>query len=121
MISKINNMKNTLLLISQLFLINICFSQDVITKKNGDDINAKIIEVNQLDIKYKKQGASSGPTYSMDKSEILMIKYEDGSKDIFNDQLDKSKISNSKKVENMYDKGIEDAKSYYKRRNCGAA
>ncbi len=115
-------MKKTIFIFFQLItIINNCFSQDVITKKNGEDINAKVIEVNQTDIKYKKQGASSGPTYTIDKNEILMIKYEDGSKDIFNDQSEKNKISNSKKNENMYDKGIEDANLNYKGRNCGAA
>ena len=115
-------MKKTIFIFFQLItIINNCFSQDVITKKNGDDINAKVIEVNQTDIKYKKQSSLTGPTYTIDKNEILMIKYADGSKDIFNDQSEKNKISNSKKIENMYDKGIEDANLNYKGRNCGAA
>lgn len=60
------------------------FAQDVITKRNGEDINAKILEVNQNDIKYKKADNLNGPTFTISKSDILMVRYENGSKDIFN-------------------------------------
>ena len=41
-------------------LITICtltnsFSQDMITKKTGEDINAKILEVTNSEIKYKRK------------------------------------------------------------------
>ena len=113
-------MKRVLLILLQLLIISSSFSQDIITKKTGEDIKAKVIEVNPTDIKYKKHGSQSGPTYTIDKNEILMVQYEDGTKDIFNEQIEKNKISNSKKIENMYEKGIEDANLYYKGKNSGA-
>lgn len=63
------------------------FSQDVITQKSGEDIQAKILEVNQTDVKYKKFDNQNGPTFTLLKSEVIMIKYENGTNDYFNKNL----------------------------------
>jgi len=62
------------------------FAQDFITKTNGEDIKAKVIEVGTTEIRYKKYEFPDGPLYVILKSEVLMIRYENGSKDIFNNQ-----------------------------------
>jgi hypothetical protein len=59
--------------------------QDVIVKKNGDEIKAKVEQVLTTEIKYRKFENLTGPLYSIGKPEILMIKYENGSKDTFED------------------------------------
>ena len=69
-------------------------AQDVITKKNGDEIQTKVLEVGVSDVKYKRYGNESGPTYTLSKSDIFMIKYENGDKDIFEDK-DNSKNSSA--------------------------
>jgi hypothetical protein len=66
-----------------IFTLGICFSQDVITKKSGEDIQAKISEITTTQIKYNRFDNLKGPIYSIDKSEVLMIRYENGTKDIF--------------------------------------
>lgn len=38
-------------------------AQDVITKRNGDEILAKILEVNPTEIKYKRYDNPDGPLY----------------------------------------------------------
>ncbi len=58
-------------------------AQDIITLKTGEDIKSKIMEIGLSDVKYKKFENLSGPTYTMNKSDIFMIKYENGSKDVF--------------------------------------
>lgn len=69
-----------------IFLTSInLFSQDLITLKNGDEIESKVTEVGDKEIKYKKYSNINGPTYSINKEEVFMIKYENGEKDIFND------------------------------------
>jgi len=102
----------------KLILVSFClsmalfsFSQDLLTKKNGEDIKVKIIEVNQSEIKYKKNENLSGPTFTISKSEALMIRYEDGSKEMFQDTPNSSEMSS---------KGKEDAILYYKGKNSGA-
>jgi len=66
-----------------IFALGICFSQDVITKKSGEDVQAKVLEVGLSEIKYKKFDNQNGPIFTMLKSEILMVRYENGTKNIF--------------------------------------
>jgi len=70
-----------------------CFSQDVITKKSGEDINAKVLEVTSTEIKYKKFDNQTGPTISILKSDVFMIKYENGTKDVFKDETPSNNIT----------------------------
>jgi hypothetical protein len=80
------NYSMQVLLFSAVLIIltgSIVTGQDVIVKKNGDEIKAKVEEVLATEIKYRKFENLTGPLYSMAKSEIFMIKYENGSKDVF--------------------------------------
>ena len=55
---------------------------DNIILKNGEEISSKIIEVTPDLIKYKKCDKLDGPLFSIYKSEVMMIRYSDGTKDI---------------------------------------
>ncbi|MFN0188450.1 MAG: TM2 domain-containing protein [Bacteroidia bacterium] len=57
---------------------------DVLTFRNGDELEVKVIEIDQSTIKYKKCDNLNGPTFSIRKSEVLSIKYPNGTKDIIN-------------------------------------
>lgn len=76
------------------------FSQDIITKKTGEDISAKITEVSQTEIKYKRYDNLEGPIFSILKSEVLMIRYENGTKDIFNDNTQQQMKTNTTELSN---------------------
>lgn len=65
------------------YIPNIAFGQDLIIKKNGEEIQCKVLEVLLTDVKFKKTSNLEGPTYSIMKTEIFMIKYENGDKDVF--------------------------------------
>ncbi|MBR2229761.1 MAG: hypothetical protein IJ886_05775 [Prevotella sp.] len=58
-------------------------AQDVIVKKDGSTIISKVLEVNIADIKYKKFSNQNGPTYTIRKSDVMAINYENGEKDDF--------------------------------------
>lgn len=58
-------------------------AQDLITKRNGDEIKAKVIEVGTDEVKFKKFDNIDGPLFVVAKSEIIFIKYENGSKEVF--------------------------------------
>lgn len=62
-------------------------AQDVIVKKDGSTILSKVIEIGSVEVKYKKFSNLDGPTYSIIKSEIQAINYENGEKEIINDVL----------------------------------
>lgn len=63
---------------------NITNAQDLIVLKTGDEISSKVLEVTSDVVKYKKWTNQEGPTYSATKAEIFMIKYVNGTKDVFN-------------------------------------
>ena len=60
------------------------YSQDVITLKNGDEIQSKVLEISNEIIKYKKWNNQEGPIYSSNIADVLVIKYQNGTKDVFN-------------------------------------
>lgn len=55
---------------------------DIIVCKNGDEIEAKVLEIGIKEIKYKKCDNQQGPTISILNSDVVMIKYPNGTKDI---------------------------------------
>lgn len=66
-----------------LFICSIAKSQDTIYKRNGESLAAKIIEINYLEIKYKKHNFQDGPLFVSDKNEIQKIKFSNGVVDSF--------------------------------------
>ncbi|MGM9833916.1 MAG: hypothetical protein ACI31A_09570, partial [Candidatus Limisoma sp.] len=63
-------------------VINIS-AQDVVVKKDGSTILAKVIEVNPDNIKYKKFSNQDGPTYTINLCDVMAVNYENGDKDTF--------------------------------------
>ncbi|MBP7809171.1 MAG: DUF4190 domain-containing protein [Bacteroidia bacterium] len=55
---------------------------DIIILKNSDEIKAKIVEITETEIKYKKCNDSDGKIYTYKKSEVFMVKYPNGSKEV---------------------------------------
>ncbi|MDR1335897.1 MAG: hypothetical protein LBK22_03595 [Tannerella sp.] len=58
-------------------------AQDVIYKRNGDRVNARVLEIGEKDISYKSFSNPSGPTYRLKQSDVTRIKYENGEEDVF--------------------------------------
>lgn len=79
-------MKKFILILMSLFLFTAVNAQDVIFKKNGDEINAKVEEVGVYEVKYKKFDNQDGPLYTLLKTEIFMIKFANGTKEVFNNE-----------------------------------
>ncbi|MDR2775343.1 MAG: hypothetical protein LBC19_11505 [Tannerella sp.] len=63
--------------------VSLVKAQDVITKKDGSEIRAKVVEKDNSTVRYKLYDNPSGPTYVVEKSELFMIKYEGGRKELF--------------------------------------
>lgn len=66
------------------------FSQDIIMLRTGDEIKAVVSEVDINQIKYKKFENPNGPQYVIEKSKVFFIKYQNGTKDVFNQNTAKS-------------------------------
>jgi hypothetical protein len=79
-------MKKIKLFLAMWFLttfLGVCFAQDVIVTKDARKINAKVTEVNIDDIKYKNFDNQDGPTYTMLKSAVSSILYQNGTVETF--------------------------------------
>lgn len=90
------------LLISMSFIAG---AQDVIYKTNGSKEEAKILLVGDKEIQYKKFNNPEGPVYSMNKSEIMMITYENGEYEMVKSQTSVAK-SNKQELATNFAKNL---------------
>ena len=65
----------------------ISFSQDVIYKKDKTKVDAKVLEVGTSEIKYKSTANPDGPIYSINKSDVILIAYQNGTFDSFSSSV----------------------------------
>ncbi len=113
------------------------FSQDVITKIDGTDINAKVLEITKTEVKFKKWDNLEGPTYTESISDLIMIRYKNGSKELFVKENIKptptlpvtettkiavvtTPITTDPPIDNYCQKGKSDAQVYYTGQNSGS-
>ena len=82
------------------------FAQDIIVTKQSEKIEAKITDVEQDCIKYKKFNYQEGPTYTIKKSEIASIIYQNGDVETFAESSVQPQSNNTEEVpSNSYEKG----------------
>lgn len=74
------------------------FAQDIIVHKNGNTILSKVVEIGATEVKYKKFSNLNGPTYTIAKAEILVINYENGEKENFNNAQASGSIVNTNNI-----------------------
>jgi len=107
-------MKKSIIILLLCSISLVVKSQDIIFLNTGEEIQAKILEIGTETVKYKKidnKGDFPG-LYVISKSDIFMIKYKDGTKDVF----EQTKIAEAK-PESVYGSCIqaeEDALLNYK-------
>lgn len=78
-------MKRLILILSALIFSAAALSaQDLITKRNGEDIVAKVLEITPDEVKYRLYDEPDGPVYTVRKSELLLIRHASGRNEIFN-------------------------------------
>lgn len=105
--TQIFNMK-TITTITFFFCCFIFLSaQDMITLRSGDDIEAKVIEVGEETIVYKKFGNQDGPNYRIATNKVFRIKYQNGETELFEEKInadpEKSTVSIEQNVDEQTD------------------
>ncbi len=89
---------------SHLKIITLVFStilsiqslgQDLIITRNGTEITSKVLEITLEAVKYKKFENLNGPTYSIVKNEVLIIRYQNGTKSVFDENVNNTNILDS--------------------------
>jgi len=76
--------KMFLILVTAIGLGITANAQDIILKQDGSEIVAKVLEITDQQVKYKEFDFQSGPIRNINKSEVFMITYENGKREIFN-------------------------------------
>lgn len=92
-------MKKIVIFVFFVFLISLnVLAHDIIVLRNGDIINGIVTEVSTSHIKYKKISNPDGPLYTLEKNEVLSIKYENGDVDKFDTSTPNTKVEQSQSV-----------------------
>ena len=61
---------------------SVSWSQDYLIKSDGTEIKAKVLEISDNSIKYRKWDNLEGPVYVINAAEIMMIRYENGMNEV---------------------------------------
>ncbi len=91
-----SNSKKTFLKLSgekKTFTVKAIEGCDTIALKNGEEINAKVLEISQTEIKYKKCTNIDGPTFIIPKSDATKIKFSNGTTEVINSEKPKAEES----------------------------
>ena len=76
-------MKKYLLLCAVMFCFTKLYAQDIITLRNGDQLNVKVIKVDSFYITYKKSPQADTPINVLPRRKVLVINYNDGSRRVY--------------------------------------
>lgn len=77
----------SILALSVLFCtVYTSYSQDVIIRNDKSELKAKVIEITEEALKYKRWEMLDGPLYTIAKKEVFMIVYENGTRETFPDK-----------------------------------
>jgi len=59
-------------------------AQDLIVLKDGNMIEAKVLEISTIEIRYKRFDHLDGPTITVPAANVMSIRYENGKTEIIN-------------------------------------
>jgi hypothetical protein len=74
--------KISLFIVGFSLYANFVKAQDVIFKNDKTELKTKVSEITETGIKYKKWDNIDGPVYTISRSEVFMILYSNGQKEI---------------------------------------
>ena len=79
--------QSTFVLFLLILFVHLATGQDIIHKNNGEEIQAKVLEIGSEEIKYKAFNQPDGPTYVIETARLNKIVYETGKVDTFQDNF----------------------------------
>jgi hypothetical protein len=81
-----------LFFLATMFCCTSVFAQDIILKTDGTEIKAKVMKISNDEIEYKKFENLLGPNYVVSTSEVFMITYENGLKEVISKQQKSNEV-----------------------------
>jgi hypothetical protein len=77
------------LLIALLFAGSLsALAQDIIYKTSGEEIKAKVIEINPTRVLFKQPDLFADSLFSLARQDVFMVKYANGAKELLQDQVE---------------------------------
>ncbi|SMB94881.1 hypothetical protein SAMN00120144_2097 [Hymenobacter roseosalivarius DSM 11622] len=77
-------MKRFLLSLLMLaFAVVAAQAQDLLTKQNGEELQVKVLEITPTEVRYKRTDNPDGPLISVRRTDVFMIRYASGTKEVF--------------------------------------
>lgn len=75
-------MKRFFLLVAFITTTLLAAAQDVIVMHDGSEVKSKVRQIGTSEVKYHKFENLDGPIYTVPRSEVFIIRYENGSKEV---------------------------------------
>ena len=63
-------------------LASAAHAQDFLTKRNGDELAVKVVEITPAEVKYRRTDNPDGPLISVWRSDVFMIRYANGTREV---------------------------------------
>ncbi|WP_310393669.1 hypothetical protein [Hymenobacter sp.] len=76
-------MRTYLLFVILALLAGAAHGQDLLTKRNGDELPVKVVEITPAEVKYRRTDNPDGPLISVWRTDVFMIRYANGTKEVF--------------------------------------
>ena len=92
-----------IIIIALLLVPFLSQAQDTIIFRNGDELRVNVTEVTDTQIKYKLWTNQTGPTYIKNVSDIFMVKYKGGFKEVYGMTQSQNVIAPMNSKEPTYD------------------
>ncbi|MCA8833089.1 hypothetical protein [Hymenobacter pini] len=77
-------------LLLPLLLLLCCLSaraQDILTKASGEELQVKVLEITPTEVRYKRTDNPDGPLISVRRTDVFMIRYANGTKEVLGNGL----------------------------------
>ena len=112
-VKKVSLLRNLIIVVILVMSTSIAtYAQDIIVTTKAEKITAKVTEVDVDIVKYKQYDYQDGPTYTIKKSDIASIIYQNGQVTVFDQPQQGNKPQPTSMGSNNEDKGQDYA--YFK-------
>ena len=108
-------MKKYLLILLAVLGAQLVMAQDVIVKINGEELQARVLEITTTDVMYLSADTTDTLNYRIAKTEVFMIRFANGTKEVFQENLPGTVAATATIVDPalMYEQGRQDARLHY--------
>lgn len=88
-------------------------AQDVMVRRDGSEMNVKVVEITPGQVRYYRSDNQEGPVYVENRNRILKIKYANGTEDVFTEEtVAQPPVIDSRKIRKVRYSGLVELTPY---------